>query len=304
MNYTLHQLKIFVKVAELKSVTRASEELFLTQPAVSIQLKKLQDQFEIPLTEIIGRQLYVTDFGEQVLEVSKNILAESDLLRSTISDYKGLLTGKISLSIVSTAKYVLPYFIKDFVQNYPEIEMHIDVTNKAKVMEGLSNNSTDFSLISVLPEDMNLNKIELLQNHLCMVGPNKDMIGKKFDIKKSPLIFREKGSATRMAMENYLDNKNVKYNRKLELVSNEAIKQAIIAGLGYSIMPIIGLRNELLNGQVEIVENKSLPIITNWYLVYNQGKKLTPASKKLIEVIEDVKESVVLEQFGWENQFI
>ena len=304
MNYTLHQLKVFVKVAELKSVTKASEELFLTQPAVSIQLKKLQDQFEIPLTEIIGRQLYVTDFGHKVLEVSKKILSESDLLRSTISEYKGFLTGKVNLSIVSTAKYVFPYFLKDFVSKYPEIEINIDVTNKSKVLEGLQNNTSDFALVSVLPEDMKLEKIELLENHLFMVGPSKDVIDGKFDVKKSPLIFREEGSATRLAMENYLDNKKVKYNKKLELVSNEAIKQSIIAGLGYSIMPLIGLKNELLNGMVEIIPQNKLPIITKWYLVYNSGKKLTPASKRMVEVIEEVKQSVIDNQFGWEDQFV
>lgn len=304
MNYTLHQLKIFVKVAELKSVTKASEELFMSQPGVSIQLKKLQDQFEIPLTEVIGKKLYVTDFGIKVLAVSKKILEESDLLKFTVSQFKGLLTGKISFSIVSTAKYILPFYLKEFVSNYPEIEMSIDVTNKSKVLDSLKNNTTDFALISVLPEDLNLIKIELLTNHLFMVGPGHENDTSKFKIQESPLIFRENGSATRTAMEDYLDYRKINFNKKLELVSNEAIKQSVIAGLGYSIMPIIGLKNELLNGSIKIIHQPKLPIISKWYLVYNSGKKLTPASMQFIEYINNNKANIMMECFGWERQFV
>jgi len=130
MDYTFHQLKIFLTVARLKSITNASKELYLTQPAVSIQLKKFQDQFEMPLTEVIGRQLYLTDFGSEVVGISKKILEEAEALQSITSKYKGLVTGKINISIVSTAKYVMPYFLKGFMEKYPDVEINIDVTNK------------------------------------------------------------------------------------------------------------------------------------------------------------------------------
>ena len=302
MNYTLHQLKILVKVADLKSITKASEELFLTQPAVSIQLKKLQDQFDIPITEIVGRQLYITDFGEKVVEVSKKILEEAELLHSTINQFKGFFTGKISFSIVSTAKYVLPYFIKDFINKHKQVQISIDVTNKSKVISSLEANSTDFALISILPNENNFEKVELIDNHLYMIGSGK--IKSKFNFNDAPLIFREEGSATRVAMEDYLKNRNLKYNKRLELVSNEAVKQAILAGIGYSIMPIIGLKDELQNGGLKIIKQPKLPIISQWYLVYNKGKKLTPAQNEFITFLKLNKEKIAKENFGWENDFI
>ena len=166
MHYTLHQLKIFLQIHKHKSITRAAEEMHLTQPAISIQLKKLQDQFEIPLTEVIGRQLYVTDFGERIAEVSNRILDEAEAIKTTMNEYKGLLVGKISISIVSTGKYVMPYFLNEFIKKNEGVEFSIDVTNKTRVLESLSNNETDFSLVSVLPENIPIEKVELMDNKL------------------------------------------------------------------------------------------------------------------------------------------
>ncbi len=132
MNYTLHQLKVFIKIVELRSVTRASEELHLSQPAVSIQLKKLQDQFEIPLTEVVGRQLYITNFGQRIAELGKNVLNEAEEIRFTTNAFKGLLTGELKISVVSTAKYVIPYFLEGFMSQHPEVDIKIDVSKNRK----------------------------------------------------------------------------------------------------------------------------------------------------------------------------
>jgi DNA-binding transcriptional LysR family regulator len=303
MNYTLHQLKIFLTVAKLKSITNASKELYLTQPAVSIQLKKFQDQFEIPLTEVLGRQLYLTDFGAEVVGISEKILEEAEALKSITSKYKGLVTGKVNISIVSTAKYVMPYFLKGFMKKYPDIEINIDVTNKKKVFESLKGNLIDFALISVLPDEILLEKIELMDNYLFLIGPQlKD--NEKFEFNKSLLLYREEGSATKQAMMDYLKDIDVTYNKKIELVSNEAIKQSILAGLGYSIMPIIGLKNELLNKSLRIIRVPNLPIITNWNLVYNKGKKLSPANLAFIEHINSNKEQIIEEYFSWQKHVL
>jgi DNA-binding transcriptional LysR family regulator len=303
MNYTLHQLKIFLTVTRLKSITRASEEMYLTQPAVSIQLKKFQDQFEIPLTEIIGRQLYVTDFGEEVIGISEKILEEAEVLKSITSKYKGLLTGRINISIVSTAKYVMPFFLKGFMSKYPEIEININVTNKSKVVESLKNNETDFSLISILPEEIALEKIELMDNYLFLIGPETGD-AEKFEFNKSLFIYREEGSATKKVMMDYLQHIDFSFSKKLELVSNEAIKQSILAGLGYSIMPVIGLKNELLNKSVKIIKVPGLPIITKWNLVYNKGKKLSPASHAFLDYINANKTEIIEEFFNWQKNVV
>ena len=302
MHYTLHQLKIFLQIHKHKSITRAAEEMHLTQPAISIQLKKLQDQFEIPLTEVIGRQLYITDFGEKIAEVSNKILDEAEAIKTTMNEYKGLLVGKISISIVSTGKYVMPYFLNDFMKKNEGVDFSIDVTNKSRVLESLSNNVTDFCLVSVLPENIPIEKVELMDNKLYLIGNSKSDTSKKLattDLEKLPLIFREQGSATRMVMENFLTRHQLSVNRRLELVSNEAVKQAVNAGLGYSIMPLIGLRNELKSGEMQIIPTSGLPIITSWNLIYNRDKKLSPAAKAFIKHLNETKDEVIEKYFSW-----
>ena len=151
MNYTLNQMQIFLKIVQTKSVTKASEELNLTQPAVSIQLKNFQDQFDIPLTEVVGRKIYITDFGREIAEASENIINQVYDINYKSSAYKGQLTGRLKIAVVSTGKYVMPYFLSDFVQQHAGIELMMDVTNKYKVLESLENNEVDFALVSILP---------------------------------------------------------------------------------------------------------------------------------------------------------
>lgn len=301
MHYTLHQLKIFLKVSDLQSITRAAEDLHLTQPAVSIQLKKLQDQFELPLTEVVGRQLYITDFGKEIAKRSRRILEEADGIKYTIDQYKGLLTGSIKISVVSTGKYVIPYFLKDFMDQHPRVNISIDVSNKNKVVEGMGKNESDFSLVSVLPDDIQLRKIELMENRLFLIGSSeyKEIIKKPKDLENVTMLFREDGSATRKAMEAYLEKKNIQIKKSMMLVSNEAVKQAIYAGVGVSIVPLIGLRNALNYETVQIYNLSGLPIITRWNLVYLKGKELTPAQAALISFIEERKNMIVQKHFDW-----
>lgn len=298
MHYTLHQLKIFLKVCEQKSITKAAEELFLTQPAISMQLKKLQEQFDVPLTEIIGRQLYVTDFGEKIAEVSKRILEEAETIDATIKQYKGLLAGKITISVVSTGKYVIPYFLSDFVNNHAGVDFSIDVTNKTKVLNSLVKNETDFALVSVLPKNLPIEKIELMDNKLYLVGkekPTEKKVSNKA-LQEMRFLFREEGSATRNAMENFLKTRDIKIS-KLEMQSNEAIKQAVCAGLGYSIMPLIGMTEELKSGKIHIISCEGLPISTSWNLIYNKSKRLSPAALALLEHINKKKEHIIEKYF-------
>ena len=305
MNYTLHQLKVFLKIVEFQSITRASDALHLTQPAVSIQLKRLQDQFEIPLTEVIGRQLYVTDFGLQIAQVSRNILKEAEAIKTTVDQYNGLLTGKISVSVVSTGKYIIPYFLQGFMEKYPGVEMTVDVSNRDKVIESLSNNESDFALVSLLPESIAINKLELMPNRLFMVGSSRLHHRKVTaeSLKNETLIFREKGSATRKAMEAFLDEHDIQSNKSMELVSNEAVKQAVLAGIGFSIMPLIGLRNELANESLTIFPMKGLPKTTNWNLIYDKRKNLSPASSELINYINVQKQALVAEYFDFQSMY-
>lgn len=303
MDFTLHQLKIFIKLTECQSITKAAEELYLTQPAVSIQLKKLQNQFDIPLTEVVGRQLYITDFGKEIANSARKIFEEIEVINYKTTAFKGKLAGQLKLSIVSTAKYVMPYFLSDFMQEHSGVDLVMDVTNKTRVVESLERNEVDFAMVSVIPEQLNLERVELMQNKLYLVGGTilernpKQPIRNLF--KKHPLLFREKGSATRSAMEGFLAEKNIPIFKKMELTSNEALKQSVLAGLGYSIMPLIGIKNELRNKDLEIIPFKGLPIITHWNLVWLKSKRLSPVALALLDFVNAEKERIINEKFEW-----
>ncbi len=307
MNYTLNQLQIFLKIVQTRSVTKAAEELHLTQPAVSIQLKNFQEQFQIPLTEVVSRKIFITDFGMEIAETAENIINLVYAINYKTLAYKGQLIGKLKLSVVSTGKYVMPYFLTDFMKLHDGIELLMDVTNKSKVLESLENNEVDFALVSVLPTSLNIEKLDLLQNKLYLVG-NADTNFKKglkneTIFENLPLIFREKGSGTRQTMESFIANNNIKVLKKMELASNEAVKQAVLAGLGYSIMPLIGIKNELQSKELQIIPVKGLPIKTTWSLVWLKGKSHTPVSVSFLEHLKKEMDSIVHDKFTWYEQY-
>ena len=303
MNYTLHQLNVFLKVAENQSITKAAEELFLTQPAVSIQLKNFQEQFPIPLIEVIGRKLYVTEFGKEIAEAAEKILTETEAINYKTLAFKGVLAGKLKISVVSTGKYVMPYFLSGFMEKHSGIDLIMDVTNKSHVVRSLEKNEVDFALVSVIPEHLKLNRVSLMQNKLFLVGNTKKEIPKNFTkeriFQELPMIYREEGSATRNVMENYMKKNDYSTKKKIELTSNEALKQAVTAGLGLSIMPLIGIKNALRNKELQIIPIKDLPIVTNWNLVWLSSKKLSPTALAFLEYLEKEKDQVIKETFDW-----
>lgn len=305
MNYTLHQLQVFAKVVQLKSITKASEALNMTQPAVSIQIKKFQDQFEIPLTEIVGRRLYVTDFGIEIYKMSEKVINEVLAINYKTMAYRGHLSGRLILSVVSTGKYIAPYFLSNFIKQNEGVDLIMDVTNKSRVINSLQNNEIDFALVSVLPNGIKVYNEILLENELYIIG-NKDhkRLSKpitKTEINKMPLIFREVGSGTRFVMEQYFKKQNMNIPKKMELTSNEAVKQAVIAGLGNSVMPLIGIRNELLNGDLQIIPALGFPIKSKWHLIWLKEKKLSPIATAFIDYIRKNKDIVLKEHFSWIN---
>ncbi|BDQ11924.1 LysR family transcriptional regulator [Sediminibacterium sp. TEGAF015] len=299
MNYTLNQLQIFLKIVETESITKAAEELHLTQPAVSIQLKNFQDQFDIPLTEIVGRKIYITDFGKEIAVSAENIIYQVNAINNKTLAFKGQMTGKLKLAVVSTGKYLMPYFLTEFINKNSGIQLNMDVTNKSKVIESLEKNEVDFALVSILPAAINIEKIELLPNKLFLIGNEKT----NKNIEDLPLIFREKGSGTRQAMEQFIQKKKLSVLKKMELSTNEAVKQAIIAGLGYSIMPIIGIKNELMNKQLFIIPVKGMPVKTTWSLIWLKGKKHSPVAEAYLNYLKKEKNQIVKDAFSWSEQY-
>ncbi|MFM1998801.1 MAG: HTH-type transcriptional activator CmpR [Bacteroidota bacterium] len=296
MNYTLNQLQIFLKIVQTQSITKAAEELHLTQPAVSIQLKNLQDQFDIPLTEVVGRKLYITEFGREIAESAENIINQVYAINYKTLAHKGQLTGRLKISVVSTGKYVMPYYLSDFMKKHEGVELLMDVTNKQKVIESLENNEVDFALVSILPTNLNIEKLDLLPNKLYLVGTKNPKRTEKTSAKEifenMPFIFREKGSGTRQTMESFFSKKQISVLKKMELTSNEAVKQALMAGLGYSIMPIIGIKNELKTKELQIIPVNGLPIKTTWSLIWLKGKKHSPTSQAFLEHLKREKNKI------------
>jgi DNA-binding transcriptional LysR family regulator len=200
---------------------------------------------------VVGRKIYITDFGREIAEAAENIINQVHAINFKTQAYKGQLTGRLKISVVSTGKYVMPYFLADFMKQHNGIELLMDVTNKSKVIESLGNNEIDFALVSILPTSLNIEKFDLLQNKLYLVGNCDNEFRKSVKTENIftdlPLIFREAGSGTRQTMESFIEKNNLSVLKKMELTSNEAVKQALLAGLGYSIMPLIGIKNELIN---------------------------------------------------------
>jgi len=307
MNYTLHQLRVFLKIAQTQSITKAAEELTLTQPAVSIQLRNFQNQFQIPLTEVVGRKLFVTDFGKEIADAAEKIINQVNAITYKTMAFRGQLSGRLKISVVSTGKYVMPYFLSGFLKMNSGVELILDVTNRSRVIESLDKNEVDFALVSVLPDKLPIQSVALLQNKLYLVAGiesrfDESMYDKKL-FNKLPLIFRENGSGTRLVVENYMERNGIPIQKKMELTSNEAVKQAVIAGLGCSIMPLIGIKNELEMKALQIVPVKGFPIISTWNLSWLKSKRFSPVAQAFLNYIELEKENIKEGLFSWYEKY-
>lgn len=291
-----------MKISETKSVTKAAQELFLTQPAVSIQLKNFQEQFEIPLTELIGRKLHLTEFGIEIAKAAEKIIHEVHAINYKTLAHQGLLSGKLRISVVSTGKYIMPYLLSDFMKNKEGIELFMDVNNRAHVLESIQNSQVDFALVSLPLENFSAESINLFPNELYLVvGANTTLSKKGMKIQEMnqiPLIFREHGSGSRTLMEEFLNIHEIKAKRKFELTTHEAVKQAVISGLGYSIMPLIGIRNEIRLNQLKIVPIKGLPLRTNWHLIWLKNKHFTPVASAFLAYMKKNKTDLIKRHFA------
>lgn len=307
MNYTLSQLEIFLRITQSGSVTKAAEVLHLTQPAVSIQLKNFQSQFDIPLTEVMGRKIHITDFGREIALAAENILNQVHQINYKTAAFKNQLTGKLNISVVSTAKYIMPYFLREFLKIHPNVELNLDVTNKRTVVQNLERNEVDFSLVSIIPKKLQIEQMDLLLNKLYLVNDKKienleqKSISEIFD--NLTLLYREEGSGTLQTMEKYISRNEIKVSKKIQLATNEAVKQAIIAGMGSSILPLIGLKNELLNNDLQIIPIQNLPIKTMWSLIWLKKKKHSPVAKAYLDYLAENKIRIIDENFDWYDNY-
>ena len=299
MNYTLHQLRIYLKVTETLSITKTAEKLNLTQPAISIQLKNFQDQFDYPLIEIINKKIQVTGLGKEIAIAAESIINQIDNINYKSQNYKNKLAGHLKIAIVSTGKYIMPYFLADYLKLNNGVDLTMDVTNYSKVMNSLLQYEIDFALISHDSDNTKFEKLDLISNELFLVG-GKSITSPSNDdktITNKTFLFREEGSRTRLVMENFILKNKIKIKKKIELTSNEAVKQAVMAGLGLSIMPIIGIRNEIESGLLAIIPMKGLPIQTTWRLIWLKEKQLSPIAESYLNYLAKEKQNIIKNNF-------
>jgi DNA-binding transcriptional LysR family regulator len=238
---TLQQLRLFVAVAEQKSVTRAAEEVHLTQPAVSIQIKRLEGKIGMPLIEHIGKELHLTVAGEEVFDAAKDILERLSDLETSLNDLRGEVAGPLNIHVVSSGKYFMPHLLGSFVRRYPKVEPRLEITNRAILLSSLAKNQSDLYIMGQPPEGVAVVEYPFLENILVVVArPDHPLAGKKkiplAKIAKERFVGRESGSGTRKAVEKLFHDKGLDISAYIELDSAEGIKQGVIGGLGIGVL--------------------------------------------------------------------
>ncbi len=292
---TLHQLKVFEAAARHGSFTRAAEELFLTQPTVSMQIKQLTKSVGLPLFEQVGKRLYLTEAGRELFATCRQIFDNIAQFEMKVADLKGLKQGQLRLAVITTAKYFVPRLLGPFCQLYPGIDISLQVTNHEGILERMSNNMDDIYIMSQVPEHLDVNYQQFLENPMVVLAPLNHPLANEKNIPierlaDEPFIMREPGSGTRRAVQRLLDEHGVTVKVKLELGSNEAIKQAIAGGLGISILS----RHTLLpdTGDLTILDVQHFPIKRSWYMVYPSGKQLSIVARTYFEYLLDAAKQI------------
>lgn len=287
---TLHQLKVFETVARNGSFTRAAEELLITQPTVSSQVKQLTKAIGLPLFEQIGKSLYLTDAGQELLVTCQDIFERLNNFEMKVADLKGTKQGQLKLAVITTAKYFVPRLLGSFCQHYPGIDVALKVTNHHEIQQRMSENKDDLYIVSNPNKDIDLKSQSFLNNPLVVVARKDHPLAeqKNLDIQKLndlPFIMREQGSGTRDAILKLFDKHNISVKVKLELGSNEAIKQAISGGLGISILSEHCLISERILGELTILDVKHFPIKRRWFVCHLAGKKLSVIAETFLQYL-------------------
>uniref|UniRef100_B8HUH0 Transcriptional regulator, LysR family n=1 Tax=Cyanothece sp. (strain PCC 7425 / ATCC 29141) TaxID=395961 RepID=B8HUH0_CYAP4 len=300
---TLHQLKVFEVTARHGSFTRAAEELFLTQPTVSIQMKQLTKAVGLPLFEQVGKRLYLTAAGKELLSTCQQIFESLDQFEMKVADLKGLKQGQLRLSVITTAKYVVPRLLGPFCKRYPGIDVALTVTNHEQVVERLRDNQDDLYIPSHPPENLDVHCHAFLENPLVVLAPRSHPLAKEGRIpihrlNGEPFIMRESGSGTRQAVEKLFAEHGVSIKVRLELGSNEAIKQAIAGGLGISVLSRHSLALEGESGQLTILDVEHFPIQRHWYVVYPTGKQLSVVANTFFEYLQTEGRQAIEDNLG------
>jgi len=281
---TLHQLRIFQAVAEHNSFARAAKALHLSPPTLSLQVKQLSETVGQPLFEQIGKKIYLTAAGKILSQASQDISQRMDLLSAELASLQGMERGRLKLAILTTVKYTVPKLLGGFCAAHPGIDVAMVVGNRESLLQRLSSNQDDLYIMGQPPQQMNLVCEDFADNPLVLVAhPNHPLVGKRriepARLQQEPFILREPGSGTRLTMEQFFADQGFSPINRLEVGSNEAIKQTVAGGLGLAVLSATTVVSELALGELVQLEVKGFPLIRRWYVVYSGGKRLSPAAQ-------------------------
>ena len=289
---TLRQLEVFEAIARLGSFTRAAEELHLTQPTVSMQIKKLTDAVGMPLFEQVGKRMYLTDAGRALQNFSREIFDHFTRFEMLLADLKGLKQGRLRLGVITTAKYFIPRLLGAFCRQYPGIDVAMKVSNRERILARLNNNEDDLYILGQPPEEVDAIADPFLDNPLIVLAPADHPLAHVKNIPlqrlaEEPFLVREAGSGTRIATEQLFAHHNLKIRVRMELGSNEAIKQAVIGGLGVSVLSRHTLPMDVTTEQIALLDVQGFPIERHWCAVYPRGKRLSVVAHTFLNYLKE-----------------
>jgi len=290
LNITIRQLKIFQAVARYNGFTRAAEELYLTQPAVSMQVKQLEVQVGLPLFEQVGKKIFLTEAGREMLHYAKQISGHLSEAEAVFSALKGIQRGSLDISVASTANNFGTKLLAAFSREHPSVTIKLDVTNRETLLKQLADNEKDLVIMGKPPENSELEATPFLDNPLVVIAPSNHpwVKEKKIDperLRDRTFVVRERGSGTRMLMERFFESHDIPFEPGMEMTSNEAIKQAVEAGLGLAVVSIHTLALELETARLAMLDVIDFPIMRHWYVVHPRSKRLSPVAQAFREFV-------------------
>ena len=286
---TFRQLEIFEAIARLGSFTRASEELFLTQPTVSMQMKKLTDHVGAPLLAQVGKKVLLTEDGRELAQASREIFAILDRFAMSVAQRRGLKKGRLRLMAITTASYFAPRLLGEFSKLHPGIDVALRVTNKEQVLASMADNLDDLYLLGTPPEEIDVVATPIMDNPIVVLAAPDHPLAREKRISlarlaEEPWVMREAGSGTRKAIERLFHEHGLDIRPRLELGSNEAVKQAILADLGISALSSHALTLHQPE-QFAVLDAQGFPILRQWYAVYPAGRQLTVVASTFLDFL-------------------
>lgn len=293
LHITMRQLQVFESVARHLSFTRAAEELHLTQPAVSMQVKQLESMVELPLFEQMGKKVHLTEAGQTMVRHSRTMMSHLSDIERDINSLKGIEGGHLKICIASTVNYFATRLLSRFCDRYRNVQISLDVINREELIRRLEANEPDLVLMGQPPEGLDVEATPFKENPLILIGNPQHPLAKekKIDIARlsdETFVMREPGSGTRSAMMRLFDAHGVTPKQGIQLSSNETIKQSVEAGLGLAVVSTHTVELELGAGRLVSLDVEHFPILRQWYVCYRRGKRLTTTASVFLDfVIEE-----------------